>query len=660
MGRREWAACLGALAGTLLCRRAELWLHASSGWVDLASAEPRSAAYLTALAILPVPAVLAILAAGLVTFAEVHGLAESRTRWRRPLPPYPFDPAMTQLVVGEIHEQDGTRSDRPGWLVLPEKGMYTGILITGATGSAKTSAAQYPFTAQLIHLHAKDPARKMGGLIIDAKGNYADFVREQCVSAGRIADYYEVSLTSGVRWNIVGRPDLNAAALGGHIADMIENVQGTSLADPFWHQEAKDLASQVIRVLRLASGQEPTMATLYRAATSYDAFEDYVKMAERRVGMTPEQHEELASIKFWLEAKAAKLDAKLRASIAAGLNGVCSLFDDPTIREVFAPEPLFENFRGFDKLIEQGQIVALRVPKSQLKTVSTIVGTMTKLNFFDAVLNRLARAEHGQGDVGRGVFFVADEYDGYTTQPGDGDFFSKCREARCCAVIATQTYESFVAKLKNEHVAAQLIANLRTKIWLCAEDNYTARQAADLCGEIERKKVSHSRNETAKRSAYSFLDGTVIANDPGSVGEGITISLRREHLFTPRAFTSLTVNQAIVKAFDGVHVLEPRIVYLKPMHEDPQLSWFDTTGKVVFEGPRSEPRTKPRSRWLASIRARLPKLPISRAAGPRGGSPRTETPARQQPPVDQPASSPAAAGPSTPERHPTGSHGSSV
>jgi hypothetical protein len=42
-----------------------------------------------------------------------------------------------------------------------------------------------------------------------------------------------------------------------------------------------------------------------------------------------------------------------------------------------------------------------------------------------------------------------------------------------------------VAKVKNEHVAAQLIANLRAKIWRCAEDDYTARQAAGLCGEIE-------------------------------------------------------------------------------------------------------------------------------------------------------------------------------
>jgi hypothetical protein len=580
MSRREWAASAGATCGVALARVVWAWLLAEPAWSRVVAAEPRTATYFAGLAILPLPLAGAILACAVVNFAEVHGFAAGPRRRARPLQPYPFDPAVTQLVVGETHEQDGSRSEQPGWLVLPENGMYTGVLITGATGSAKTSAAQYPFTAQLIHLHADDPTRKMGGLVIDAKGNYADFVRDQCARAGRLSDYYEVSLTSGVRWNIVGRPDLNAAALGGHIADMIENVQGTSLADPFWHQEAKDLASQVIRVLRLAEGREPTMATLYRAATSYEAFEQYVQLAEKRV-RTSEQADELGSIKFWLEAKAAKLDAKLRASIAAGLNGVCSLFDDPTIREVFAPEPIFENFRGFDRLIEEGQIVALRVPKSQLKTVSTIVGTMTKLNFFDAVLNRLARADHGSGEVGRGVFFVADEYDGYTTQPGDGDFFSKCREARCCAVIATQTYESFVAKLRNEHVAAQLIANLRTKIWLCAEDNYTARQAADLCGEIERRKVSRTRNESARRSAYSFLDGDLIGADSGSVGEGITVSLRREHLFTPRAFTSLKVNQAIVKAFDGIRVLEPWVVYLKPMHENPEVSWFDTTGKIA-------------------------------------------------------------------------------
>ena len=82
------------------------------------------------------------------------------------------------------------------------------------------------------------------------------------------------------------------------------------------------------------------------------------------------------------------------------------------------------------------------------------------------------------------------------------------------------------------------------------------------------------------------------------MGEGITISLRRQHLFTPRAFTSLKVNQAIVKLFDGVRVLEPWVVYLKPMHENPEVSWFDTTGRVGRD-PADDPRPRPR---LARLR----------------------------------------------------------
>ncbi len=123
-------------------------------------------------------------------------------------------------------------------------------------------------------------------------------------------------------------------------------------------------------------------------------------------------------------------------------------------------------------------------------------------------------------------------------------------------------------------------------------------------------------------SAFSFLDGDVIAADPGSVGEGISISLRREHLFTPRAFTSLMVNQAIAKAFDGVRVLEPWVVYLKPMHENPELSWFETTGRLGADAVTMNP-SRPRFRRIRAIlralkeavrrgRGRPPQQPVSR------------------------------------------------
>src|SRR5260370_27152918 len=159
MSRREWVACLGASLGLLAAQRAPLWLTGSSGWSELLLHEPRAARYIQGLLVIPLPFVGAILACALVNFAEVHGVASPQRRPRRPLPPYPFDPQKTQLVIGETHQQDGSRSEQPGWLVLPEKAMDTGILITGATGSAKTSAAQYPLPPPPIHLHPFAPPR---------------------------------------------------------------------------------------------------------------------------------------------------------------------------------------------------------------------------------------------------------------------------------------------------------------------------------------------------------------------------------------------------------------------------------------------------------------------------------------------------------------------
>src|SRR5438046_4730826 len=152
MSRREWVACMGASLGFLAAQRAPAWLATINGWSALASKEPATARFVSGVVVLPLPVVVAMLACALLNFAEVHGVAGPQRARRRPLPPYPFDPHKTQLVIGETHQQDGSRSEQPDWLVLPEKGLYTGILITGATGSAKTSAAQYPFTALLIHL----------------------------------------------------------------------------------------------------------------------------------------------------------------------------------------------------------------------------------------------------------------------------------------------------------------------------------------------------------------------------------------------------------------------------------------------------------------------------------------------------------------------------
>lgn len=586
--RRPVAACLGSLIGLYGAWAALVTLHSASGWPELIHASRDAARYVLLASTIHAPVVAAMASSAVVKFLEVSKILPPPAKQFGPLPFFPFDPRTTRLILGEEHNDDGTRSETPRWRAIGEQGMACGILLLGATGAAKTTAGQYPFTAQLIRLHADDPKKKLGGLIIDAKGNYAEFVRRQCEEAGRLDDYYEVSLESGVKYNVLSRPDLGSPALGGHVADMLSNVQGRSTHDPFWATAAKDLATQIIRLVRLAQGREPTMHDLYKLSTSETLFQDWIHAAEEAVDAGRGDPQELRSLQFWLEHKQAKLKDELRSSIAAGLNGITSLFDVSPIREVFCPAPEEENFRGFADLIDQGKIVALRLPYARLKQVSQCVATMTKLNFYDAVLGRLARVDAGQAtDVGRMVFFVADEFDGYITQTqtsGDGSFLAKCREARCCTIVATQSLTSFVAKLGDERVADQIVANLRTKIWLCAEDNYTAKAASELCGEVEKERRSVSINEGANGgTGFSYLDGKFISGGPASITEGTSLQLQAEALFRGREFTMLRLNQCIAKIFDGKKVLSPRYLYLKPIYGNPNESWFEETARMDDE-----------------------------------------------------------------------------
>lgn len=49
-------------------------------------------------------------------------------------------------MVGEVHHPVESRETAyPSWLVIPERGLYPGVMIFGTVGSGKTSAGMYPF-----------------------------------------------------------------------------------------------------------------------------------------------------------------------------------------------------------------------------------------------------------------------------------------------------------------------------------------------------------------------------------------------------------------------------------------------------------------------------------------------------------------------------------
>jgi hypothetical protein len=106
--------------------------------------------------------------------------------------------------------------------------VYTGTIIVGAIGTGKTTACMYPYVEQLVGYRASDPARKIGGLIREVKGDFCSHVRQLLGSYGRGGDYIEVSLASAskYRYNPLHN-DLDAYALAYGIATLMTNLFGS-------------------------------------------------------------------------------------------------------------------------------------------------------------------------------------------------------------------------------------------------------------------------------------------------------------------------------------------------------------------------------------------------------------------------------------------------
>src|SRR3954468_1150962 len=182
----------------------------------------------------------------------------------RPLPPYPQPeqrPAPS-LVLGERHYQTTPGpAARPEWLIVPQRGLYTGVMVLGAVGTGKTSACMYPYVDQLLRWKADDPTRKLGGLVLEVKGDFCGQVRSMLRRTGRETDYVEVGLDTGVCYNPLHN-ELDPYAVAYAVASLLNNLFGRS-KEPFWQQAYTDLLKFVISLRRITDGYT-TLAEVYQ------------------------------------------------------------------------------------------------------------------------------------------------------------------------------------------------------------------------------------------------------------------------------------------------------------------------------------------------------------------------------------------------------------
>src|SRR5205085_5103712 len=181
-----------------------------------------------------------------------------------PLAPYP-DPSSREdlcLVVGEVHHPTKiVRGSNPQWLAIPEKGLFTGIGIFGAIGTGKTSCCMRPFAEQLIAFRANEPAKRIGGLVLEVKGDFCHQIREIARQYGREDDYVEVALDSEYRYNPLHN-DLDPSALAYSVASLLNNLYGRG-KEPFWQQAYTNMLQHIILLHKV----------LYDYVTFFDVYE---------------------------------------------------------------------------------------------------------------------------------------------------------------------------------------------------------------------------------------------------------------------------------------------------------------------------------------------------------------------------------------------------
>ena len=238
-------------------------------------------------------------APGVAVFIAGHFLLSSSRIWfarmgvslglRSSLPAWPLSPtdAGPAIVVGEVHHPvRAIESPTPEWLIIPERGLYTGVAIFGAVGSGKTSACMHPFARQLLGWHADNPERRAAALVLEVKGDFCHDIRRMLVELDRGGDYIELSLDGRLTWNPLSATWLDSYSLAYTVASLLNQLFGKG-KEPFWQQAYTNLVRWIIELYRVLPPQDGratpgwvTLRDVYHCAIDKELFAKKIHEAQ--------------------------------------------------------------------------------------------------------------------------------------------------------------------------------------------------------------------------------------------------------------------------------------------------------------------------------------------------------------------------------------------
>jgi type IV secretory system conjugative DNA transfer VirD4/TraG family protein len=347
-----------------------------------------------------------------------------------------------------------------------------GTLITGATGSGKTSGPfQYVMRALL--------RCGCGGLFLCAKQDAASDYLKLAKLEGRAGDVIHFSLASGQAFNFLtyeAQRHGTGKAIVENIVQVLMEAQevisrkpGHQQGEDFFEGAMKQLLRNCLEVVIAATGHIDLTTVLEIVESLPQSSADLrtpegllaLELLNEAEQKAPARAHELALARSYFTKAWPRLADRTRSSMAQTLSVLLDAFVRYPIHDL-----LLSGTTCSPDDVLAGKVVILDVPVKEFEHIGKVVGVIWKYCLQRAIESRV-KAGHHNPDTLRPVFIAADEAQFWATKQ-DALFQQTARAARGVTVYASQSLANLYAELGGNptgraHVES-LLGNLQTRL----------------------------------------------------------------------------------------------------------------------------------------------------------------------------------------------------
>lgn len=387
-------------------------------------------------------------------------------------------------------------------------------LVTGGSGSGKTTRVIYPMLQQLIENRASKSSVKAGLCVLDSKadGEVVAFLRKACLEAGRENDFQVVDSEEGSCIDLLSSVKREGLKGLKAVADLLSASTPTSESNRYWEITFASLILLALRLYHLTEDDpnyDGMIEFMRRYLLQFDLMNPALKGKVRELLESDEDDyepeindlvdETIAAHRMW-----SILDVRTRSIFQSMAAPLIQNLSDPTARKLFSGGPPID----LGRVTEEGAIIVISADAIQNPEVAALVTTVAKGRIYEHILQR----RFGGNSSHRIAGLVIDDWPlcatgGMYNRYSDVSALSMIRSRAGFVVAATQGMAALDLRIgANSRRAA--LSNFANLFLLRGRDVEMDAYATAYFGEKRRVHVDRTLNErppSPTRKDYPIL-----------------------------------------------------------------------------------------------------------------------------------------------------------